>query len=46
MNLKAVWRLLGVVLLLLAGFLLVPAGVALLFGESSVAYFRFPPVHV
>jgi len=37
MNLKAVWRLLGVVLLLLAGFLLVPAGVALLFGESSVA---------
>jgi len=38
MNLRAVAWLLGCVLLLLAGFLLVPAGVALYYGERSALY--------
>ena len=37
MNLTAVGRMLGIILLLMAGFLLLPAGVALLYGEHGPA---------
>ncbi len=38
MNFRAVGRLLGVILLLLAGFLVIPAGVALGYGETGAIW--------